>query len=125
MDPYQPITKERAAEILSVSKRTINTLLANGILPRPIYIGRRMYWHPDAFFTWLDGRLHAADIPKRLPDTKPLARQRGRPRKSGQWSDRGTSGSQSPQAIGASGPAPAPPVRGDSPGRKPRPEGAG
>jgi excisionase family DNA binding protein len=76
---YQPITKENAAEILSVSKRTIDNMLADGTLPRPAYIGRRLYWHPDVFFGWLDGRLGKPVNPDHgSPVGKP-----GRPRKSG------------------------------------------
>ncbi len=48
--PYQPITKEQAAEILSVSKRTIDNWIADSTLPPPTAIGRRVYWHPTTFY---------------------------------------------------------------------------
>lgn len=54
---YTPITKEHAAHILSVSKRTIDNWLADGTLVKPSSIGRRIYWHPDVFYGWLDKRL--------------------------------------------------------------------
>lgn len=79
---YQPITKEGAAEILSVSKRTIDNMLADGTLPRPAYIGRRLYWHPDIFFAWLDARLGKTSA--RTEDATP-SKSQGRPRKSGQY----------------------------------------
>lgn len=78
---YNPITKEKAAEILSVSKRTINNMLADGTLPRPSYIGRRLYWHPAAFFGWLDQRLGHQPYHHIAPPATP--RRPGRPRKSG------------------------------------------
>lgn len=75
---YQPITKEKAAELLSVSKRTIDHWMANGTLPHPHAIGRRVYWHPEAFYGWLDTRLG-----KTAPghEQEALPRKRGRPRK--------------------------------------------
>jgi excisionase family DNA binding protein len=74
----KPITKEMAAALLSVSKSTIDNMVADGTLPRPRAIGRRVYWHPKAFYDWLDTRLgttslgHAQEAPPR---------KRGRPRK--------------------------------------------
>lgn len=55
--PYTPITKEAAASILSVSKRTIDNWLADGTIVEPCAIGRRVYWHPDIFYKWLNERL--------------------------------------------------------------------
>ncbi|WP_296576209.1 helix-turn-helix domain-containing protein, partial [Zoogloea sp.] len=46
-EPYSPITKEMAAEILNVSKRTIDNWLADGSIVPPHNIGRRIYWHPQ------------------------------------------------------------------------------
>ena len=75
---YQPITKERAAELLTVSKRTIDNLIADGTLPLPTAIGRRVYWHPTVFFAWLDQRLGVeCDSGITAPT---CARPRGRPR---------------------------------------------
>ena len=54
---FQPIIKERAAEILSVSKRTIENWIAAGEMPAPVEIGRRVYWHPDTFYGWLNQKL--------------------------------------------------------------------
>lgn len=53
----RPLTKEAAASVLSVSKRTIENWVANGTMPRPYGIGRRVYWHPETFYRWLNERL--------------------------------------------------------------------
>ena len=57
-DPFKPITRELAAEILAVSLSTLDALIASGAIPRPIALGdlRRVYWHPDIFY----GALHRA-----------------------------------------------------------------
>lgn len=74
---YQPITKEKAAEILTVSLRTINYWIADGTLPSPVSIGRRVYWHPENFYAWLDRRLGAVSEPDVAAKASPA---RGRPR---------------------------------------------
>ncbi|HEY6644470.1 hypothetical protein [Povalibacter sp.] len=54
--PFTPITREQAAQILSVSIATIDNWIVKGILPKPKGIGERLvYWHPDTFYS----RLHA------------------------------------------------------------------
>lgn len=93
---YLPLTKEKAAEILGVSKRTIENWVADGRMPAPHSAGgRRVYWHPDVFYRWLDGRLHqgagclvppstAHSVSEASPTaSRDLAtpRKRGRPRK--------------------------------------------
>ena len=82
---YQPITKERAAEILGVSKRTIDNFLADSTLPRPTYIGRRVYWHPTVFYGWLDARLGVGEAAASgtLAQALSAPKRTGRPRKSG------------------------------------------
>jgi len=77
---YTPITKEKAAEILSVSKRTIDNMMATGTIPRPAYIGRRAYWHPEVFYQWLNTQLGKSHTESQAP--YPTTRI-GRPRKSG------------------------------------------
>ncbi|MGB8250177.1 MAG: hypothetical protein WCF02_07660, partial [Azonexus sp.] len=67
----------RAAELLSVSKRTIDNWIADGTIIAPTAIGRRVYWHPDRFYPWLDEKLGV------VPATQPAPlqpRKRGRPR---------------------------------------------
>ncbi len=82
VSPYQPITKEDAARILSVSKRTIDNWLADGTIVQPKSIGRRLYWHPNAFYAWLDERLGVTS--ERCQDSTMSMgiepKRRGRPR---------------------------------------------
>ncbi|BAL23498.1 AlpA family transcriptional regulator [Azoarcus sp. KH32C] len=86
-EPYQPITKEAAAHILSVSKRTIDNWLADGTIVEPSNIGRRVYWHPDIFYAWLNERLGVQlpsgpaenEDPQRTT-TKPRGRPRSAPK---------------------------------------------
>ena len=81
--PYQPITKEDAATILSVSKRTIDNWLADGTIVEPSNIGRRVYWHPDIFYSWLNERLGVTSPPEPVTNdrpTSPTPKPRGRPR---------------------------------------------
>jgi phage terminase Nu1 subunit (DNA packaging protein) len=80
MTPYQPITKEDAARILSVSKRTIDNWLADGTIVQPNNIGRRLYWHPDVFYAWLDERLGVNAAPCNKGQRIVEPKQRGRPR---------------------------------------------
>lgn len=57
--PFTPITREQAAQILSVSIATIDNWILKGILPKPKGIGERLvYWHPDAFYSRLHALLH-------------------------------------------------------------------
>ncbi|GEM_PF-973128 len=54
---FKPLTKEHIAEVLGISLRTIENWVADGTLPAPKKLGNRVYWHPNAFFAWLDHRL--------------------------------------------------------------------
>ena len=73
---HKLITKEGAAELLSVSKRTIDAFIADGTLPKPIALGRRVYWHPAVFRAWQDKLfgIHVTPLPE------PPQLRRGRPR---------------------------------------------
>ena len=75
--PYQPITKGVAAELLAVSKRIIDNWIADGTIIAPSAIGRRVYWHPDAFFRWLYEKLGAD---RSRPHVLARPPKRGRPR---------------------------------------------
>lgn len=75
---HKLITKEDAAALLSVSKRTIDAFIADGTLPKPIALGRRVYWHPETFRAWED-RLFGIQPSHSIE--QPPAR-RGRPRAS-------------------------------------------
>jgi predicted DNA-binding transcriptional regulator AlpA len=83
------ITKECAAELLSVSLRTINNWMSDGTLPPAQYIGRRAYWSPLLFQKWLDMRLgvtpeHAVQPTphQALANCSALPKRRGRPPRS-------------------------------------------
>lgn len=80
--PFQPLTKEHAAEILSVSKRTVENWIAAGEMPSPTTIGRRVYWHPDIFYSWLNDKLGNRQGGQNIPAAREsvAARRRGRPR---------------------------------------------
>ncbi len=54
--PFTPITREDAARILSVSVTTIEHMIVTGVLPLPRTLGnqRRLYWHPDVFYSALN-----------------------------------------------------------------------
>jgi len=75
--PYKLVTKEAAAELLSVSKRTIDNWIADGTLPMPTNIGRRVYWHPEAFRVWQEEKLGIRQPPA---CTSSVLSRRGRPR---------------------------------------------
>jgi phosphoglycolate phosphatase-like HAD superfamily hydrolase len=68
---------ERYVELLAVSKRTVDNWIADGTIIAPSAIGRRVYWHPDAFFRWLDEKL-GADCSR--PPVLARPPKRGRPR---------------------------------------------
>jgi predicted DNA-binding transcriptional regulator AlpA len=56
---FKPLSKEDLADVLGVSIRTIENWVNEGILPSPTKLGNRVYWHPNAFYAWLDRRLSA------------------------------------------------------------------
>lgn len=60
--PFHPITKEQAADVLGASIRTIENYVSTGIMPAPVSIGRRVYWHPDVFYGWLDAHLKNSSL---------------------------------------------------------------
>jgi excisionase family DNA binding protein len=72
-DPFKPITREQAADILSVSLSTLDTMIDSGALPAPRPLGgrRRLYWHPAVFYGHLGRKLMAGepDIPQPVPKT--------------------------------------------------------
>jgi len=76
--PYRPVTKEVAAELFSVSIRTIDNWIANGTLPMPTSVGRRVYWHPAVFRAWQDTTL--GFIENTDGDINMSQNRRGRPR---------------------------------------------
>lgn len=57
--PFKPLTKDEVAEILGVSIRTVENYVNDGQMPAPASLGRRVYWHPDLFYAWLDSFLRS------------------------------------------------------------------
>lgn len=68
--PFKVVTREDAAENLSVSLSTIDNMIASGALPPPKGIpgSRRKYWHPDVFFGCLE-RLLLNEQPEQQRDS--------------------------------------------------------
>lgn len=51
---FKPLTKENVAEVLGISLRTVENWVNDGTLIAPRKLGNRVYWHPSAFYEWLD-----------------------------------------------------------------------
>jgi predicted DNA-binding transcriptional regulator AlpA len=63
-DPFRPITRATAAEILEISLGTLDRHVRDGDLPppRPFGSGRKLYWLPEEFYASLhDGLLPRPD----------------------------------------------------------------
>lgn len=54
---FKPMSRDDVAAVLGVSLRTIDNWIGDGSLPAPAKLGNRSYWHPVAFYGWLDRRL--------------------------------------------------------------------
>lgn len=52
--PFKPLTKDDIADVLGISLRTVENWVNEGTLLPPKKIGNRVYWHPSAFYAWLD-----------------------------------------------------------------------
>lgn len=69
-----PLTREDVQELLKISSRTLDSWIANGIIPRPKRIGgRRLYWAAAVIHAWLEGQLGS-------PATMKQPKRPGRPR---------------------------------------------
>lgn len=86
---FKPLTKKDVAESLDISIRTVENWVNNKILPAPKTLGNRVYWHPGAYYAWLDQRLLQEDAASQAvsakaanpsaPHTKPGARNSSTP----------------------------------------------
>ncbi|MCU4119731.1 helix-turn-helix transcriptional regulator [Variovorax sp. N23] len=64
--PFKPLTKEDVAEVFRVTPRTVENWVGQGLMPAPINVGNRVFWHPDVFWGWLNELLRvSADRPAR------------------------------------------------------------
>lgn len=82
------VTKDIAAEVFSVSVKTIDNYIKDGLLPPPRRFVSKEYWHPDDFRDFVDRTFRtsshlesAVDAPTEVPpDTttgpEPLGAQR-------------------------------------------------
>lgn len=61
INAFKPLTKDTIADVLGISLRTIENWVNDGTLPAPKKLGNRVYWHPNAFYAWLDHRLTSND----------------------------------------------------------------
>ncbi len=61
-DPFEPITRAAAAQILGISLGTLDKHVRDGDLPppRPLGSGRQLYWLPEVFFACLRRSLQAS-----------------------------------------------------------------
>ncbi len=59
---FVPLTKQAAADHLDISVRSVENWINEGILPAPVKLGNRVYWHPDVFFGWLSKRLQEPQV---------------------------------------------------------------
>lgn len=57
------ITKEQVAVLFEVRPRTIEKWVQDGKFPKPLKIGKRVWWCEDELMTWLKQKLLAG-----LPD---------------------------------------------------------
>jgi len=74
---FKPLTKDDIADVLGISLRSIENWVNDGTLPAPKKLGNRVYWHPNAFYAWLDHRLtaDAADEPAERATPVPYVKQ--------------------------------------------------
>ncbi|WP_160794563.1 helix-turn-helix transcriptional regulator [Craterilacuibacter sinensis] len=47
------LTTEDMLAILKISRRTLDSYLADQVIPPPFKIGRRLYWHREQIERWL------------------------------------------------------------------------
>lgn len=48
------VTKADAADVFSVSVKTIDNYIKEGRLPKPVQFSSKEYWHPEDFKAFLD-----------------------------------------------------------------------
>lgn len=66
---FKPLTRDCVADVFGVSTRTIENWVNEGLMPIPVCIGNRVFWHPDVFYSCLDQRLRVPpkEIAVRVP----------------------------------------------------------
>lgn len=51
------ITKDEVAKLFNVRNRTIETWVRNGKFPRPLKIGRHIWWDEEVLMAWVKNEL--------------------------------------------------------------------
>jgi predicted DNA-binding transcriptional regulator AlpA len=69
------LTKDEVASLLRVSVRTITTYMQQGLLPKPLQLGRKLLWDEVALVRFIQLKPILAALPAGAP------KKRGRPRK--------------------------------------------
>lgn len=52
--PFKLVTKAEAAFAFDVCTRTIDKYIRSGLLPEPVALGAKEYWHPEDFMAHVD-----------------------------------------------------------------------
>ena len=75
--PFVPMSKEDVAAVLMCTPRTVENLVKSGRIPTPTLLAGRIFWHPDVFYSWLDGELRngTREHDKARPDVPTLAKK--------------------------------------------------
>ena len=72
---FVPLTKQVVADHLGISVRSVENWINEGIMPAPVKLGNRVYWHPDIFYGWLSNRLHEGAAVEHEVTSTPLAKK--------------------------------------------------
>lgn len=79
------LTRPEAASLLRVSLRTLDTLIAEGHVPRPTsFGGRRVFFHREQLELWIRSKFGlpiSGAAPSEVPESKSGKGRPGRPRK--------------------------------------------
>lgn len=104
-EPFKPITREQAAEILSVSLTTLDAMIAGSVLPPPRQLGdcRKLYWHPDVFYGALHRLLCVDPAPTAGPSPEPAVPAPGPQRRREPARPENSVGHEPPTALSSSG----------------------
>ncbi|WP_323012252.1 helix-turn-helix domain-containing protein [Castellaniella sp.] len=76
MQNFKPITKLEAATILGVCSKSITNYINQGLLPKPVSIGRKAFWHPNVFYGHLHTYLISQEVTQ-MPHVKAHDEQTG------------------------------------------------
>ncbi|HEX7935772.1 MAG TPA: helix-turn-helix domain-containing protein [Paraburkholderia sp.] len=72
---FTPLTKQAVADLLDISVRSVENWINEGVLPAPVKLGNRLYWHPEVFLDWLSRRLQVPPEQGQKAATTPAAKK--------------------------------------------------